>query len=96
MGLAWGFLFFLIPQDLLITELSASAPGQLGSASAVGYRWAELEERPHLWGQEVTFAPDGWLAWRAVKWKRGTVCTPYSPPGMVFYSFTPVEVDLPL
>lgn len=36
--------------------------GQLGSIFAVGYRWAELEERPPLWGQVVRFAPDGWLA----------------------------------
>lgn len=93
MGLAWGFLFFLIPQDLLVTELPASAPGTAGEYSCCGLQMGRV-------GREAT-PEDRWsdlllmAAWaggqahlpsekEAVKWKRGAMCTLYFPLGMVF------------
>lgn len=104
MGIAWGFPFFLThtythtppPRTFLSLNCRPLPLGQLGSTFAVGYRWAELEERPHLWGQVVRFAPDGWLAWWAVKRKRGAVWAPYFTPRMVLGPSAPVEVALPV
>lgn len=95
MGIAGGvggFLFFLIlpsPQDLLVTKLLASAPGTAGEYICCRVQIGRVGREAMSVGTGGQIFPDGWLAWWAVKWKTGTICTLYFPPEWCYIPVLP-------